>query len=102
MAKSIELGGVPNLSSFNYKLFLVSRPFYMAIVRDLNNSQDVSTKLRHSSTLDSTKGDTSLSLDPQSLGILNNLVVKNEVLKSKVEGYPDLDFGLGVADSSGR
>jgi hypothetical protein len=102
MAKNIELGGIPNSSSFNYKLFLVSRPFYMAIVRDLNKSQDASTKLRHSSALDSTKGDTSLSLDPQSLGMLNNLVVKNEVLKSKVEGHPDLDFGLGVADSSGR
>ena len=44
MAKSIELGEFPNSSSFNYKLFLVSWPRYMAIVQDLNSLQDASTK----------------------------------------------------------
>jgi hypothetical protein len=47
-------------------------------------------------------GGTSLSMEPQLLGMLNNSFVKNEVLKGKAEVHPDLDSGLGVADSSGR
>ncbi len=74
----------------------------MATFRDLNSSQDASTKLRHSCALDSIMGGTSLSMEPQLLGMLNNSFVKNEVLKGKAEVHPDLDSGLGVADSSGR
>lgn len=128
MAGDIELGGIPSSSednaalsariigfyqavstdrelrdaSFNYKLFLVSTPLYMATFRDLNSSQDAYTKLRHSSPLNSTMGGTSVSMKPQLLGMLNNLFVKNEVLKGKAEVSLDLGLGLGVADSSRR
>jgi hypothetical protein len=85
MAGDIELGGIPNSSRFNYKLSLVSTPLYMATFRDLNSSQDASTKLRYSSALNSTMGGTSVSMEPQLLGMLNNLFVKNESSRSMLK-----------------
>lgn len=67
-------------------------PLYMATFRDLNSSQDAFPKLRNSSALDSNMGGTSLSMEPQLLGMLNNSLVMNEVLKGEAESTSGLRF----------